>query len=145
MNFQHTEDRRMLADTLNRFVSEQYGFETRDRIAHSAEGFSEDLWARSAELGIVGALFDEAHGGFDGDGFAIAVVFEQLGRGLVVEPFLDALMVGQIVARASNAAQQELLADVVSGAKIVALAHGEPYSRYESSRVATRAVTRAAS
>ncbi|CAB3793352.1 Acyl-CoA dehydrogenase fadE12 [Paraburkholderia caffeinitolerans] len=140
MNFQHTEDRRMLADTLNRFVSEQYGFEMRDKIAGSAEGFSQDMWARFAELGIVGALFDEAHGGFDGDGFAIAVVFEQLGRGLVVEPFLDALMVGQIVARAGNEAQQALLAEVMSGAKIVALAHGEPHSRYEASRVTARAV-----
>ncbi|WP_233859263.1 acyl-CoA dehydrogenase family protein [Paraburkholderia sp. HD33-4] len=140
MNFQHTEDRRMLADTLTRFISEQYGFETRDRISHSASGFSQEMWARFAELGVVGALFDEAHGGFDGSGFAIAVVFEQLGRGLVVEPFLDALIVGQIVVRAGNGTQQALLADLMSGSKIVALAHGEPHSRYESSRVAARAV-----
>lgn len=143
MNFQHTEDRRMLADTLNRFISEQYGFETRDRIARSESGFSQDMWVRFAELGVVGALFDEAHGGFDGDGFAIAVVFEQVGRGLVVEPFFDAIMVGQIVARAGNDAQQALLADVMSGSKIVALAYGEPHSRYESSRVAARAVREA--
>jgi alkylation response protein AidB-like acyl-CoA dehydrogenase len=85
MNFQHTEDRRMLADSLNRFISEQYSFATRDRIAQSAEGFSAELWGRFAELGIIGALFDEAHGGFGGAGFDIAVVFESLGRGLVVE------------------------------------------------------------
>ncbi|MGU7784343.1 acyl-CoA dehydrogenase family protein [Burkholderia sp. PU8-34] len=143
MNFQHTEDRRMLADTLSRFIGEQYGFERRDRIASSESGFSHDMWARFAELGIVGALFDEAHGGFDGDGFAIAVVFEQLGRGLVVEPFLDALIDGKIIARCGNDAQMAMLSDIMNGASIVAVAHGERDSRYELPRVTTRAVREA--
>ncbi|CAB3784083.1 Acyl-CoA dehydrogenase fadE12 [Paraburkholderia ultramafica] len=139
MNFQHTEDRRMLADTLNRFVSEQYGFETRDRIALSAHGFSTELWGRFAELGIIGALFDEAHGGFGGGGFDIAVVFESLGRGLVVEPFLDTLIVGRAIARSGNDAQQAVLGELIDGSRIVALAHGEPDSHYELARVTTRA------
>jgi alkylation response protein AidB-like acyl-CoA dehydrogenase len=139
MNFQHTEDRRMLADTLNRFVSEQYGFETRDRIVRSAQGFSRELWNRFAELGIVGALFDEAHGGFGGDGFDIAVVFESLGRGLVVEPFLDTLIVGQVIAQAGNDAQKSVLAQLMDGSLVVALAHAEPQSQYELARVSARA------
>ncbi len=109
MNFQHTEDRRMLADTLNRFVSEQYGFAKRDEIAHSESGFSRELWVRFAELGVVGALFDEADGGFGGRGFDIAVVFESLGRGLVVEPFLGALVVGHALAQAGSDAQKALI------------------------------------
>ncbi|TDY23557.1 hypothetical protein B0G81_3936 [Paraburkholderia sp. BL6665CI2N2] len=139
MNFQHTEDRRMLADTLNRFVSEQYGFATRDRIAQSHQGYSSDLWSRFAELGIIGALFDEADGGFGGGGFDIAVVFESLGRGLVVEPFLDTLIVGRAIARSGNEAQKAALAELIDGSRIVALAHGEPDSHYELSRVTTRA------
>ncbi|REG59193.1 hypothetical protein B0G80_1922 [Paraburkholderia sp. BL6669N2] len=139
MNFQHTEDRRMLADTLNRFVSEQYGFATRDRIAQSDQGYSSDLWSRFAELGIIGALFDEADGGFGGGGFDIAVVFESLGRGLVVEPFLDTLIVGRAIARSANEAQKVALAELIHGSRIVALAHGEPDSHYELSRVTTRA------
>ncbi|MFM0673160.1 acyl-CoA dehydrogenase family protein [Paraburkholderia sediminicola] len=139
MNFQHTEDRRMLADTLNRFVSEQYGFETRDRIAQSAQGYSSELWNRFAELGIIGALFDEADGGFGGGGFDIAVVFESLGRGLVVEPFLDTLIVGRAVARSGDEAQKAALGELIDGSRIVALAHGEPDSHYELSRVTTRA------
>src|SRR6266404_231260 len=107
MNFQHTEDRRMLADTLNRFVSEQYAFATRDRIARSAQGFSSDLWNRFAELGVIGALFDEADGGFGGGGFDIAVVFESLGRGLVVEPFLCAVLAGRAIATAESGAQKQ--------------------------------------
>ncbi|MEO6321079.1 MAG: acyl-CoA dehydrogenase family protein, partial [Polaromonas sp.] len=84
MNFEHSEDRRMLADSLNRFIAEQYAFETRDRIAKSAHGFSPRIWQQFAELGVIGALFSEADGGFGGAGFDLAVVFESLGRGLVV-------------------------------------------------------------
>ncbi len=62
-------------------------------------GMSPALWGQFAELGAIGALFPEADGGFGGAGFDIAVVFESLGRGLVVEPFLGALMVGPRSAR----------------------------------------------
>ncbi|MEM5293431.1 acyl-CoA dehydrogenase [Burkholderia sp. JPY481] len=137
MNFQHTEDRRMLADTLNRFISEQYGFATRDQIARSTQGFSTDLWARFAELGVIGALFDEASGGFGGGGFDISVVFESIGRGLVVEPFLDTLIVGRAIARSGSDAQKAALGSLIDGSRIVALAHGEPDSHYELARVAT--------
>ncbi|WP_455731542.1 acyl-CoA dehydrogenase family protein, partial [Burkholderia stabilis] len=102
MDFQHTEDRRMLADTLNRFIAEQYPFPVRDRIAQSAEGFDRAMWQRFAELGTVGALFAEADGGFGGAGFDIAVVFECLGRGLVVEPFLGALLAGRALSLAGG-------------------------------------------
>lgn len=139
MNFQHTEERRMLADTLNRFVGEQYGFATRDRIARSAEGFSAELWQRFAELGAIGALFGEADGGFGGSGFDIAVVFESLGRGLVVEPFLDTLIVGRAIARSGSDQQKAALAGLIDGSVVAALAHGEPESHYEMARVSTRA------
>ncbi|MGF6408936.1 acyl-CoA dehydrogenase family protein [Paraburkholderia sp. MM5482-R1] len=139
MNFQHTEDRRMLADSLNRFIAEQYGFDVRDRIARSAEGLSRDMWRRFCELGIIGAFFDETVGGFGGDGFDIAVVFEALGRGLVVEPFLDALIVGRALAHAGNESQREVIAKMIDGAAIVSFAHDEPGSHYELSRVSMRA------
>ncbi|MEM5421398.1 MULTISPECIES: acyl-CoA dehydrogenase family protein [Paraburkholderia] len=139
MDFQHTEDRRMLADTLNRFITEQYDFNTRDTIARSEEGFSADMWQRFAELGVIGALFDEADGGFGGAGFDVAVVFEALGRGLVVEPFLDTLIVGRALAHAGSEAQRARIASFIDGSQIAALAHDEPGSHYEDARVATRA------
>jgi alkylation response protein AidB-like acyl-CoA dehydrogenase len=139
MNFQHTEDRRMLADTLNRFIAEQYDFATRDQIAASESGYSETMWSRFAELGIIGALFDETDGGFGGGGFDIAVVFEELGRGLVVEPFLDALIVGQAVAQAGNDTQRAWLGELMKGSSIAAFAHEEPGSHYEFAHVSTRA------
>jgi len=139
MNFEHTEDRRMLADSLNRFIAEQYAFETRDRIAKSPTGFSADIWRQFAELGVIGALFSEADGGFGGGGFDIAVVFEALGRGLVVEPLLGAVMAGEAISFAGTETQKGLLAEIIGGTTIAVLAHDEAGGHYELSRVATRA------
>lgn len=140
MNFEHTEDRRMLADTLDRFVAEQYGFETRNAIAYGDTGMAPALWSQFAELGAIGALFPEAEGGFGGAGFDVTVVFESLGRGLVVEPFLGALMVGRALVAAGTQAQKERIAGLIDGSTVAALAHDEPGNHYELARVGTRAV-----
>ncbi|MBB3177021.1 acyl-CoA dehydrogenase family protein [Variovorax sp. Sphag1AA] len=138
MNFEHTEDRRMLADSLNRFIAEQYGFEARNRIAQSKEGFSKEIWKQFADLGVIGALFSEADGGFGGAGFDVAVVFEELGRRLVVEPLLGAVMAGEAISVSGNDAQKAKLAEIIGGT-VAAFAHDEPESHYELSRVQTRA------
>lgn len=139
MDFQHTEDRRMLADTLNRFIAEQYPFAVRDRIAQSADGFDRTMWRRFAELGAVGALFPEADGGFGGAGFDIAVVFECLGRGLVVEPFLGTLLAGRALSLAGGDAHRAMLTALIDGSASAAFAHDEPGSHYELTTVRTRA------
>jgi alkylation response protein AidB-like acyl-CoA dehydrogenase len=140
MNFEHTQERLMLADSLNRFITEQYSFNTRDRIVKSAHGFSPEMWRRFAELGVIGALFREADGGFGGAGFDIAVVFEALGRGLVVEPLLSgAILAGEAIAAAGSESQKTLLADIICGSTIVSFAHDEPDAHYELARVQTRA------
>ena len=139
MNFTHTEDRRMLSDSLDRYLAEQYGFVERDHIAWSEQGTSDKHWNQLAEIGALGALFPESVGGFGGAGFDVAVVFESLGKALVVEPFLGALVVGRAIAQAGNAAQQERIAGLVDGSTVAALAHDEPGSHYEPTQVATRA------
>lgn len=92
MDFNHTDDRRMLADMLSRFFREEYGIETRNEAAYTAPFHSADKWSQLAELGILGALVREEAGGFGGDGFDIMVIFEEIGRGLSPEPMLGALM-----------------------------------------------------
>ena len=79
MNFNQSDDRRMLADSLDRYLAEQYSIETRHAISKSATGYSAEQWAKFAELGLIGALFTEEQGGFGGTGFDIATVFESLG------------------------------------------------------------------
>jgi alkylation response protein AidB-like acyl-CoA dehydrogenase len=141
MNFQHTEDRRMLADTLDRFVREKYGFEVRQRIAGSPEGCSREMWRRFAELGALAALFGEDHGGMGGTGFDIMVVFEALGRGLVVEPLAGALMAGQILAANDAREASGLLEQMIAGEKIVAFAYEEADTGADPARVSARAAS----
>ncbi len=141
MDFNHSDDRTMLKDMVARFLADNYPLEERNRAAASAEGFSRDLWHQYAELGLIGALFSEDDGGFGGGGFDISVLFEELGRGLVVEPFLaTAVLGGGVVAELSNDEQKAVLADVIAGKTLLSLAHGEPDSRYDLAHVTCRAV-----
>ena len=140
MHFRHTEERRMLADSLERFIGAQYAFATRQRIAAAPEGFSLDMWRRFAELGAIGALLREEHGGMGGSAFDIMVVFEALGRGLVLEPLLgSAVLAAEAIAQAGGAPQQALLGRIAEGSLVAAFAHDEPGSHYELARVTTRA------
>ena len=115
---------------------------TRHRNAGAERGHSPEFWRRYAELGAIGALFAERDGGLGGAGFDIAVVFEALGRGLVVEPFLDALMVGSAIAQAGTPAQRESLDGLIAGEQVAALACAEPDAGYELSRLDPRRARR---
>lgn len=143
MNFQLTEERQMLQDTLRRFLADCYDTRTRNAILESDDGLSADIWGQLAELGIIGALFSEDQGGFGGTGFDLSVVFEELGRAGVVEPFLDtAVLGGGLIAALGSEDQQALLDEVIGGTLHLALAHGEPTSRYDLAQVTTTATAR---
>ena len=138
MQLAYNDDHRMLSETLERFVTREYAFETRDAAANSEQGYSPELWAQFAELGIIGALFDEDAGGFGGRGTDIALVFEGIGKGIVAEPFHAVLRGGSCLA-AGNEEQKALLENVIAGESLVTLAYCEPGSDYAADRVETRA------
>ncbi len=139
MNFELNEDRRLLSETLSRFLGDNYDIEKRHGFAMSDDHFSREMWAQLAELGVIGALFSEDVGGFGGEGADFLVLFEAFGRHLIVEPFLPTLLAGSILSVVGD--QNALLGEVISGAKLIALGHGEPNSRYELSRVDTKAIS----
>ncbi|GFE65586.1 acyl-CoA dehydrogenase family protein [Litoreibacter roseus] len=140
MDFNLTEERQMLQDSLRRFLRDKYDTETRNKIIDSETGFSGEIWQEMAELGVIGALFSEDDGGFGGAGFDIATVFEELGRAGVVEPILDtALLAGGLIAEIGNDTQKGMVEQIIAGEIHLALAHGEPGSRYDLSRVTTTA------
>ncbi|MEM7545954.1 MAG: acyl-CoA dehydrogenase family protein [Pseudomonadota bacterium] len=136
MDFQLSEERQMLADTLNRFVREKYDIDTRHKAAKMEGGFDPAMWAEFAELGAIGALIPADAGGFGGEGEDLMVVFEALGRGIVVEPFLATLLGSSALIGTGN---DELLEEVIGGAVHLALAHTEPGARFEIARVACKA------
>ena len=136
MNFDLTEERQMLQDTLRRFLRDRYDTATRNKILESDAGMSSEIWAELAELGVIGALFSEEQGGFGGKGFDLAVVFEELGRAGVVEPFMDtAVLAGGLIADLGKPDQLGLVEEVIAGTLHLGFAHGEPASRYDLSRV----------
>ncbi len=138
MNFDLTEERQMLSDTLRRYLSDKYDTAARNAILDSEQGYSSEIWTELAELGIIGALFSEEDGGFGGAGFDIAVVFEELGRAGVVEPILDtAVLAGSVLSAIGNSAQKQILEDVLAGSVQLAFAHGEVQSRYDLDNVQT--------
>ena len=102
MDFELNEDRRMLSETLARFLADNYDIEKRHGFVMSDERFSREMWAKFAELGIIGALFSEESGGFGGAGDDLMVVFEALGKHLVVEPFLPTLLAGSLISAVGN-------------------------------------------
>src|SRR5450830_941375 len=119
MNFEHSEERRMLADSLNRFISEQYTFDERNTINASEQGISRKIWRQLADLGTMAALFSEEDGGLGGTGFDLAVIFEALGRGLVLEPVLSsAVLAGSVIAEVGNTSQQQWLERIIDGSNI---------------------------
>ena len=129
MDFNLTEERQMLQDTLRRYLRDKYTTPVRNEILDSDAGMSAGIWSELADLGVLGALFTEDQGGFGGAGFDIAVVFEELGRAGVVERVLDsALLAGRLLAAAG---QTDMVEQVIAGTLHLAVAHSEPGGRYD--------------
>ncbi|MCC6006684.1 MAG: acyl-CoA dehydrogenase family protein [Rhodobacteraceae bacterium] len=120
MDFTPTDDRRMLTETLDRFLAAEYPVEHRMKIAYDLPCHDAGLWAQLAELGALGALLPEEAGGFGGAGFDVTTVFEALGRTLCPEPVLGALMALRLLQAAGQDAT-----DVLEGTRRMALAVGE--------------------
>jgi len=144
MNFEFTEEQVMLRDSVARFIQDGYDFDTRRRIAASEAGMSRENWSTFAELGWLSIPFAEEHGGFGGGAVDVMLVMEQLGRGLVLEPYLATVLLfgGALQKAASAALQAEYIPRIIDGSCLGALAYLERQSRYELADVATTATAR---
>lgn len=138
MNFQLTEERQMLQDGLRRYLGDAVT-PAALKAAEEGEGFSPEIWSGLSEMGVAGALFTEEQGGFGGAGFDLMTVFEELGRAGTSEPMLEVLLAGGLIAALGDETQAALVEQAVEGSVQLALAHGEPGSRYDIERVETRA------
>ena len=136
MDFNFKEEQQQFADALKRWIAKDYNFETRKKIIHSDSGVSDAAWATLAELGMTALPVPEEQGGFSGTAVDMFVVMQELGRGLVVEPYL-ATVIGAEVLKA--AAYPGLLEQVAAGELKLACALGEKQSRHDLSDIATSA------
>ena len=141
MNFEFSEEQVMLRDSVARYVQDDYDWETRVAIAGSEAGIDRAKWQTFAELGWLSIPFAEEHGGFGGGPLDVMVVMEELGKGLVLEPYLaTVLLYGGLLQKGGSARQQEArIPSIIDGSSLGAFAYLERQSRFETSDVLTTA------
>jgi pimeloyl-CoA dehydrogenase small subunit len=141
MDFEVSDEQRLLRDSFDRLLADRYGFAQRRQYLAEPEGWSRGLWRQYAELGLLGLPFAEDIGGFGGGAVDIMLVMEAFGRALALEPYLAAVVLGGTALRlAGSAAQQRaILPRVAAGEAILAFAHGERQARYDLADVLTTA------
>jgi pimeloyl-CoA dehydrogenase small subunit len=141
MNFDLSEEQQLLADSLKRYLANEYSIDARAKIVASSTGWSETVWAAFAEMGLLGVPFAEEHGGFGGTAVDVMLVMEALGEGLVVEPYwVNVGLAGRLIARGGSDEQQKrILPSLIEGKHRLAFAHTERTARYDLAHVGTRA------
>ncbi len=141
MDFALNEVQVMLADSVEKFIANEYDFETRQKHAGSKLGYSQETWQMIAGLGWTAVPFSEDDGGLGGDPVDIMVLMERFGHGLLVEPYLaNIVLAGGILRRAASKAQkQQWLLPIVAADVQATLAFAEPQGRYDIADLTTTA------
>lgn len=141
MNFDLTEEQQMIRDSIARFVQEDYDWDTRRAIAASDSGMSDKAWSTFAELGWLSIPFSEEDGGFGGNIVDTMVIMEEIGKGLIVEPYFPTVvLLGGLLKRAGNEGQRSaLIPGIIDGSVLGAFAYLERQSRFEMADCLTTA------
>jgi pimeloyl-CoA dehydrogenase small subunit len=142
MDFDLSEEQRLLKESLDRLIGDRYAFAQRKNYAQNPEGWSRDLWAQYAELGLLGLPFEERYGGSAGGPVETMIAMEAFGRALGLEPYLATVVLGGGFLRHGASAEQcaDLIPQIAAGTLTLAFAHTERQSRYDLHDIATRAV-----
>ncbi|WP_354202553.1 acyl-CoA dehydrogenase family protein [Bradyrhizobium sp. JR4.1] len=141
MDLDLSEEQRLLKDGVERLMREHYSFEDRRKYRTEKLGFSEAMWARYAELGLLGLPFAESHGGLGAGAVETMIVMEAFGKALILEPyFATVVLAGGILRHGANEAQNSKLVPAIAGGRMkLAFAYAEPQSRYDLFDVETQA------
>jgi pimeloyl-CoA dehydrogenase small subunit len=141
MDFSLTEEQQLLKDGVDRFVRENYEFESRRKIAGSNDGYDKDNWKQMADLGWLAVALPEEFGGIGGGSTETMVIMEGFGRGLVLEPFFATVVLGaNLIMQGGNDAQkEELLPKLAEGGLKLAFAYAERQARFDLHDVETKA------
>jgi pimeloyl-CoA dehydrogenase small subunit len=141
MDFSFTEEQILLRNSVQRFVQDRYSFEARKAILASDSGWSSDCWRAFAELGLLAVPFSEEHGGVGGGAIEVMIIMEEFGKGLVVEPYLQTVVLcgGLINLAGSSVQKAALLPKIASGELILAMAYAEPQGRFNLADLVTKA------
>jgi pimeloyl-CoA dehydrogenase small subunit len=142
MDFELSAEQELLRDNIARLMKDRYGFEARRTYQASPHGWSDALWRDYAEMGLLGAPFAEADGGFGGGPVETMIVMEQFGRALALEPYLQTVVLcGALIKHGASEVQRaELIGAIAAGELKLSFAHMEKQSGYDLNDVALSAV-----
>jgi pimeloyl-CoA dehydrogenase small subunit len=141
MDFDLSEEQRLLKDSVDGLLADSYDFEQRKKYAVEKGGWSKAVWGKLAEQGLLGLPFSEEDGGFGAGAVETMIVMEALGRALVVEPYLATVVLGGgFLRRGGSAAQKAAyIPSIIDGSKTLAFAQLEKNSRYDLGDVSATA------
>jgi alkylation response protein AidB-like acyl-CoA dehydrogenase len=142
MNFTYDDEQQALREAVRGLVGKSYAdFENRRRTVAEDPGYDEKLWARLAEMGVLGLPFAEEYGGMGAGPVEVGIVAQELGRVVAPEPFLTSvILAGGVVAAAGTPSQcEEVLGAVAAGETLLAFAHAEPGTRWTASATSVTA------
>jgi alkylation response protein AidB-like acyl-CoA dehydrogenase len=139
MDFSLSEEQSLLKDSISKYIANDYSFHDRQIIAQSEAGYSPTHWAQFADLGWLSVPFAEDVGGYGGRIEDTAILFEEFGKGLILEPFMSTvLLAGKLLARAGR---DEIVRSIIDGTTQCSLAGLERQSRQNFRDIATTART----
>ncbi len=141
MDFSFSEEQTLLRNSISKFLADHYTFEIFKTISRTEPGWRQEYWSRFAELGLLGASLPEAYGGLGGGPVDTMIVMEEFGRSLVVEPFVQTVVVGGnfFVLGGNEAQKSEWLPKIANGETVIAFAFAEPQGRYNFADLTTTA------
>ncbi|RXH33362.1 acyl-CoA dehydrogenase [Bradyrhizobium nanningense] len=141
MNLDLSEEQRLLKDSVERLLLESYRLNNRRTYQAGERGFSDEMWSRYAELGLLALPFSEEFGGFGGGAVETMIVMEAFGKALILEPyFATVVLAGGVVRLGANESQKaKLIPAIAEGRTKMAFAYAEPQSRYDLFHVETQA------
>ena len=141
MDFELSEEQRLLKDSVERLTTQRYDFEARKKYMKEADGWSRALWKQYVDLGLTALPFAEEHGGIGGGPVETMIVMEAFGRSLALEPYLASVILGGSFLRlgANDATRADVLPKVAAGETLLAFAHIERQARYDLADVTATA------
>jgi len=141
MDFDFSDEQRMLKDSVEQLITDRYDFEQRKKYMKEEAGYSRVQWAQYAEMGLLGLPFEERYGGVGGGPVETMIVMEAFGRGLVLEPYLATVVLGGGLVNlgGDDAQRAAILPKIADGSLLLAFAHSEAQSRYDLADIATTA------
>lgn len=133
MNFNLSEEQTILKDSVTKFISNDYDYETRSKHMKMEKGFNPATWQTFAELGWLCVPFAEDDGGIGGGPIEVMIMMEEMGKGLVLEPYFSTVILsGAVLSRAATGQQRaDTLNAIIDGSKLFSLAYLEPQSRFD--------------